>query len=89
MLFWLQFMPSPPFRRRMPLPSQAAALSITNVIMIGLAMVLSIFTTHSVYPADRGALGAAVGGPAVDGLGVGGAGVGGVGQLPSPPDGES
>src|SRR5271166_3040140 len=49
-LFWLQFIPSPPFRRRMPLVSQAAALLVTNVIMIGLAMGLSIFVTGSVYP---------------------------------------
>ena len=48
-LFWLQFIPSPPFRRRLPLVSQAAALLATNVIMIGLAMALSIFVTHSVY----------------------------------------
>jgi len=48
-LFWLQFIPSPPFRRRMPLLSQAAALLGTNVIMIGLAMALSIFATGSVY----------------------------------------
>src|SRR6516164_8393110 len=49
-LFWLQFIPSPPFRRRMPLASQAAALLVTNVIMIGVAMTLSIFVSHSVYP---------------------------------------
>ncbi len=49
-LFWLQFIPSPPFRRRMPLPSQAAALLVTNVIMIGIAMALSIFVNGSVYP---------------------------------------
>src|SRR6202023_3260444 len=49
-LFWLQFIPSPPFRRRLPLVYQAAALLGTNVIMIGLAMALSIFVTHSVYP---------------------------------------
>ncbi len=48
-LFWLQYIPSPPFRRRMPLLSQAAGLIVTNLIMIGLAMALSIFTTHSVY----------------------------------------
>jgi putative membrane protein len=48
-LFWLQFIPSPPFRRRMPLVSQAGALLGTNVIMIGVAMALSIFVTHSVY----------------------------------------
>jgi cytochrome c oxidase assembly factor CtaG len=48
-LFWLQFIPSPPFRRRMPLLSQAAALLGTNVIMIGIAMTLSIFVQDSVY----------------------------------------
>jgi putative membrane protein len=49
-LFWLQFIPSPPFRRRMPLLSQAGALLATNIIMIGLAMALSIFASGSVYP---------------------------------------
>ena len=49
-LFWLQFIPSPPFHRKMPLLSQALALLGTNVIMIGLAMALSIFATRSVYP---------------------------------------
>ena len=49
-LFWLQFIPSPPFRRRMPLPSRAAALLFTNVVMIGIAMALSIFVNGSVYP---------------------------------------
>ena len=49
-LFWLQFIPSPPFRRRMPLVSQAGALLITNVIMIGIAMALSIFVSGSIYP---------------------------------------
>ena len=49
-LFWLQFIPSPPFHRRMPLLSQAAALLGTNVVMIGMAMTLSIFVTGSVYP---------------------------------------
>jgi putative membrane protein len=49
-LFWLQFIPSPPFIRRMPLPSRAAALLLTNGIMIGLAMALSIFVNGSVYP---------------------------------------
>ena len=48
-LFWLQYIPSPPFRRRMPLVSQALGLLATNVIMIGLAMALSIFATRSVY----------------------------------------
>src|SRR2546429_375882 len=32
-LFWLQFIPSPPFRRRMPDVSQAAALIGTNLVM--------------------------------------------------------
>jgi putative membrane protein len=49
-LFWLQFIPSPPFRSRMPLLGRAAALLATNVVMIVIAMTLSIFTTHSVYP---------------------------------------
>ncbi len=49
-LFWLQYIPSPPFRRRMPLISQAMGLIVTNVVMIGLAMALSIFVSHSVYP---------------------------------------
>ncbi len=49
-LFWLQFIPSPPFHRKMPLLSQALALLGTNVLMIGIAMALSIFATRSVYP---------------------------------------
>jgi cytochrome c oxidase assembly factor CtaG len=49
-LFWLQFIGSPPFRRRMPLVSQAAALLGTNFVMIGIAMTLSIFTRGPVYP---------------------------------------
>jgi putative membrane protein len=48
-LFWLQYIPSPPFRRRMPLLSQAAGLIVTNLVMIGLAMALSIFASHSIY----------------------------------------
>ena len=48
-LFWLQIIPSPPFRRQMPLLSQAGALLVTNVIMIGIAMALSIFASHSLY----------------------------------------
>jgi len=48
-LFWLQFIPSPPFRSRMPLLGRAAALLVTNVIMIFIAMTLSIFTNQSVY----------------------------------------
>jgi putative membrane protein len=49
-LFWLQFIPSPPFRRRMPLVAQAAALVATNVVMWVLAMSMSIFTQSSWYP---------------------------------------
>jgi putative membrane protein len=49
-LFWLQFIPSPPFIRRMPLVSRAAALLVTNAVMIGIAMALSIFVNGSVYP---------------------------------------
>ena len=48
-LFWLQFIPSPPFIRRMPPLSQAAALLGTNFVMIFIAMALSIFSSHSVY----------------------------------------
>jgi cytochrome c oxidase assembly factor CtaG len=48
-LFWLQFIPSPPFRSRMPLLGRAAALLATNVVMIFIAMTLSIFATHSIY----------------------------------------
>jgi putative membrane protein len=49
-LFWLQFIPSPPFRARMPLLGRAAALLATNVVMIFIAMTLSIFASHSIYP---------------------------------------
>jgi cytochrome c oxidase assembly factor CtaG len=48
-LFWLQFLASPPFRRRMPLVSQATALVGTNVVMWVLAMSMSIFTQVSWY----------------------------------------
>ena len=48
-LFWLQFIPTPPFRSRMPVLGRAAALLATNVVMIVIAMALSIFATHSVY----------------------------------------
>ena len=50
-LFWLQFIPSPPFRSRMPVLGRAAALLATNVVMIVIAMALSIFATHSLYSA--------------------------------------
>ena len=48
-LFWLQFIPSPPFRSQLPLLGRAAALLATNVVMIVIAMSLSIFVNHSVY----------------------------------------
>jgi putative membrane protein len=48
-LFWLQFIPSPPFHSRMPVLGRAAALLATNVVMIIIAMALSIFATHSLY----------------------------------------
>src|SRR5215468_7076064 len=48
-LFWLQFIPSPPFIRRMPLASQAVALIATNVVMWVLAMSMSILTSVSWY----------------------------------------
>jgi cytochrome c oxidase assembly factor CtaG len=49
-LFWLQFIPSPPFRREMPLLSRGVALIGTNGIMVVLAMSLSFFAVRSWYP---------------------------------------
>jgi cytochrome c oxidase assembly factor CtaG len=48
-LFWLQFIPSPPFRMRMLPEAQAAALVATNVIMWLLAMSMSFLTSVSWY----------------------------------------
>ena len=48
-LFWLQFIPSPPFQRRMPLVSQAVALIGTNLVMWMLAMAMSIFSQTAWY----------------------------------------
>src|SRR5215470_5603757 len=48
-LFWLQFIPSPPFRRQMPDVSQALALIGTNLTMWVLAMSMSLFTQASWY----------------------------------------
>ncbi len=48
-LFWLQFIPSPPFQRKMPLVSQAAALIGTNLVMWMLAMAMSIFSQQAWY----------------------------------------
>jgi putative membrane protein len=50
LLFWLQFIESPPFRRKMPLPSQAIALIGTNVLMWLVAMAMGILTSTSWYP---------------------------------------
>jgi putative membrane protein len=47
--FWVQFIPSPPLHRRMPLLNRLAALVATNVVMWFLAMSLSIFTQTSWY----------------------------------------
>jgi len=49
-LFWLQFIPSPPFRMRMPPISQAVALVATNVIMWVLAMSMSVLASVAWYP---------------------------------------
>jgi putative membrane protein len=48
-LFWLQFLPSPPFRIKMTAVSQAAALVLTNVVMWGLAMAMGFLTSTSWY----------------------------------------
>jgi cytochrome c oxidase assembly factor CtaG len=48
-LFWLQFVPSPPFRITMSRPAQAVALVATNAQMWILAMSMSFFTTTSWY----------------------------------------
>jgi putative membrane protein len=48
-LFWLQFIPSPPFRMRMPPVAQGAALAATNVTMWILAMSMGILTQSSWY----------------------------------------
>ena len=49
-LFWLQFIGSPPFRIRMPAASQAMALLGTNVVMWVLAMSMGILSSRSWYP---------------------------------------
>jgi putative membrane protein len=49
-LFWLQFLPSPPFRITMTAAAQAAALLATNVVMWILAMAMGILTSTSWYP---------------------------------------
>jgi cytochrome c oxidase assembly factor CtaG len=49
-IFWLQFIPSPPFRIRMSAVGQASALLLTNVVMWMLAMAMGILTSTSWYP---------------------------------------
>jgi putative membrane protein len=49
LLFWLQFLPSPPFRIKMTPVSQAAALLTTNVVMWALAMAMGLLSSTSWY----------------------------------------
>jgi putative membrane protein len=48
-LFWLQFIGSPPFRIKMSTVSQAAALFTTNCVMWVLAMAMGFLTSTSWY----------------------------------------
>jgi cytochrome c oxidase assembly factor CtaG len=48
-LFWLQIIPSRPFKRQATLIWQAGAIISTNVVMFILAMALSIFSSSSWY----------------------------------------
>jgi cytochrome c oxidase assembly factor CtaG len=49
-LFWLQIIPSFPFRAKASTAWQVGAIVSTNVVMFFLAMSLSIFATGSWYP---------------------------------------
>ena len=56
-LFWLQFINSPPLRVRMTPIAQASALALTNVVMWVLAMAMGILSSaswYSVYDHIRG-----------------------------------
>jgi putative membrane protein len=48
-VFWMQFIPSPPFHGQLTQLGKAGALLSTNVVMIFTAMALSIFVTKSIY----------------------------------------
>jgi putative membrane protein len=48
-LFWLQFIGSPPFRIKMPPVSQAGALLLTNIVMWVLAMAMGILSSSGWY----------------------------------------
>ncbi len=50
-LFWLQYIGSPPFRMRMQPAQQAGSLLLTNVVMWILAMAMGILTNNSWYTA--------------------------------------
>jgi cytochrome c oxidase assembly factor CtaG len=49
-LFWLQFIGSPPFRIEMSAVGRAAALLTTNCVMWVLAMAMGLLTSTSWYP---------------------------------------
>jgi cytochrome c oxidase assembly factor CtaG len=49
LLFWLQYISSPPFRIKMKAAGQAAGLMLTNGIMVLTAMSMSILTNASWY----------------------------------------
>jgi cytochrome c oxidase assembly factor CtaG len=50
LLFWAQIIPSYPLKPKLATGSQIGAILGTNVVMIMLAMSLSLFTNHSLYP---------------------------------------